>query len=515
MNNKAVLYLRLSKEDRNKVNKGDDSESIINQRIMLSNYAIRHNFQVVKIYSDDDESGLYEDRPGFSQMMQDAERGLFGTIIAKSQSRFTRNLEHSEKYLHHKLPLWGVRFIGVVDGVDTMDENNKMTRQVKGLTNEWYCETLSKNVRSVFLSKMNQGKFVGSSCPYGYMRDSEDHNHLIIDEYAASIVRKIFRLYLEGNGKAHIASILSSENILIPSLYKTRVLQQNYYNSKLKDTTKTWCYQTIHTILNNQTYLGKMVQHKDIKISYKDKKKRRLPKEQWIIVDNTHEPIIDQETFDRVQAIQNIFAGILFCADCKHAMNRAYAKENKKGSIGYICKIYKTMGKKHCPSHMIKNEELEEAVLSSIKNEARKILTEDDISDLDKVQKIDSREQFYKKQIQIVDAELEKYQKFKKRAFTGYIEEMITPQEYRSYVAEYEEEISKLERQKEEILTKLADENSLQNQHDEWVEAFKDYINIEKLTRDVVIELIEKIEVHEDGGLDIYYRFRNPFQVAN
>ena len=315
---------------------------------------------------------------------------------------------------------------------------------------------------------------------------------------------------------------------LISLLYKTRVLQQNYYNSKLKDTTKTWCYQTVHMILNNQTYLGKMVQHKDIKISYKDKKKRRLPKEQWIVVDNTHEPIINQETFDRVQAIQkikrksvnteysdNIFAGILFCADCKHAMNRAYAKENKKGSIGYICKIYKTMGKKHCPSHMIKNEELEEAVLSSIKNEARKILTEDDISDLDKVQKIDSREQFYKKQIQIVDAELEKYQKFKKRAFTGYMEEMITPQEYRSYVAEYEEEISKLERQKEEILTKLADENSLQNQHDEWVEAFKDYINIEKLTRDVVIELIEKIEVHEDGGLDIYYRFRNPFQVAN
>ena len=124
-----------------------------------------------------------------------------------------------------------------------------MVRQIKGLTNEWYCEMLSKSVRSVFHSKMSQGKFVGSSCPYGYMRDPEDHNHLIIDEYAASIVRKIFLLYLEGNGKAHIGSILSSENILIPSLYKTRVLQQSYHNSKLKDTTKTWCYQTIHTIL--------------------------------------------------------------------------------------------------------------------------------------------------------------------------------------------------------------------------------------------------------------------------
>lgn len=367
MNNKAVLYLRLSKEDRNKVNKGDDSESIINQRIMLSDYAMRHNFQVVKIYSDDDESGLYEDRPGFSQMMQDA-RGGFLILLLRKASQDLPEIWNIQKNIYITNCHYGVFDLLVLsDGVDTMDENNKMTRQVKGLTNEWYCETLSKNVRSVFLSKMNQGKFVGSSCPYGYMRDSEDHNHLIIDEYAANIVRKIFRLYLEGNGKAHIASILSSENILIPSLYKTRVLQQNYYNSKLKDTTKTWCYQTIHTILNNQTYLGKMVQHKDIKISYKDKKKRRLPKEQWIIVDNTHEPIIDQEIFDRVQAIQkikrksvnieysdNIFAGILFCADCKYAMNRAYAKENKKGSIGYICKIYKTMGKKHCPSHMLK-----------------------------------------------------------------------------------------------------------------------------------------------------------------
>ena len=211
----------------------------------------------------------------------------------------------------------------------------------------------------------------------------------------------------------------------------------------------------------------------------------------------------------------SILGGITRDSIIKLAKHKGIPVDERRITVWYICKIYKTMGKKHCPSHMIKNEELEEAVLSSIKNEARKILTEDDISDLDKVQKIDSREQFYKKQIQIVDAELEKYQKFKKRAFTGYMEEMITPQEYRSYVAEYEEEISKLERQKEEILTKLADENSLQNQHDEWVEAFKDYINIEKLTRDVVIELIEKIEVHEDGGLDIYYRFRNPFQVAN
>ena len=230
MGNRVVLYLRLSKEDVDKVNEGDDSASIKNQRLLLTDYALKNNFQIVKVYSDDDESGLYDDRPSFEQMIEDAKLGLFDIIIAKTQSRFSRNMEHIEKYLHHDFLNLGIRFIGVVDGVDTAIASNKKSRQINGLVNEWYCEDLSENIRSAFKIKMKNGQFLGSSCPYGYKRDPKNHNHLIIDEYAADVVIRIFELYLSGYGKAKIGSILSEEGVLIPTLYKQQILGENYKN---------------------------------------------------------------------------------------------------------------------------------------------------------------------------------------------------------------------------------------------------------------------------------------------
>ena len=147
MGNRVVLYLRLSKEDVDKVNEGDDSASIKNQRLLLTEYALKNNFQIVRVYSDDDESGLYDDRPGFERMIEDAKLGLFDIVIAKTQSRFSRNMEHIEKYLHHDFLNLGIRFIGVVDGVDTAVASNKKSRQINGLVNEWYCEDLSENIR--------------------------------------------------------------------------------------------------------------------------------------------------------------------------------------------------------------------------------------------------------------------------------------------------------------------------------------------------------------------------------
>ena len=222
--NRAVLYLRLSKEDSEKLNKGDESASIKNQRLLLTDYALEKDFKIVNVYSDDDESGLFDNRPGFEKMIRDAKTGEFDVIIAKTQSRFSRNMEHIEKYLHHDLPNLGIRFIGVADGTDTANEANKKARQINGLVNEWYCEDLSKNVRSAFKAKMRDGQFLGSSCPYGYKKDPKNHNHLIIDEYAAEVVREIYRLYLQGHGKAKIGSILSSAGIMIPTLYKKQVL---------------------------------------------------------------------------------------------------------------------------------------------------------------------------------------------------------------------------------------------------------------------------------------------------
>ena len=526
MGNRAVLYLRLSKEDADKVNKGDDSSSIKSQRLMLTDYALEKGFKIVKVYSDDDESGLYDDRSGFEEMILDAKMGEYDVIIAKSQSRFSRNMEHIEKYLHHMLPNLGIRFIGVVDGVDTDNEGNKKSRQINGLVNEWYCEDLSKNIRSAFKAKMKDGQFLGSSCPYGYIRDPKNHNHLIIDNYAAKVVQRIYDLYICGYGKAKIGSILSCEGILIPSIYKREVLHENYHNACELETTSTWSYQTIATILNNEVYIGHLIQNKANTLSYKDKRKVLLPKDKWIKVENTHEAIIDVDTYNRVQELQKvrrrevkdtepngIFSGLVFCADCGHAMARKYARRGQKGFIGYICKIYKTMGKSFCASHSINVDELEEAVLLSIKEEARKILKPDDIDALTKMSICDRNSSFYQQQIEELNKRLDKISIYKKKTYDNYMEEIISKEEYLRYVRDYDAERKKIESEKEEVLDKIESQKELDNEYDEWVEAFKDYINIEELTRDIVVELIEKIEVNADGSINIHYRFNNPYSV--
>lgn len=286
---RAALYLRLSKEDEDKSDGYGESASIQNQRLLLTDYVKRSGYETVETYIDDDESGLYCERPGFRKMIEDASDGKFDVVIAKSQSRFSRNMEHIERILHHDFPMMGVRFIGVCDHADTEDEGNKKTRQINGLVNEWYCEDLSKNIRSVFRAKMKAGEFLGASCPYGYRKDPENHNHLIVDDYAASVVRKIFRLYLDGVGKAKIGRMLSAEGILLPTLYKQQILGVSYRNARLLDTTGVWSYQTIHTILNNEVYIGNLIQNKYNKVSYKDKRVCAVPKEKWITVKNTHD----------------------------------------------------------------------------------------------------------------------------------------------------------------------------------------------------------------------------------
>ena len=525
MNNRAVLYLRLSKEDTNKVIEGDDSASIKNQRLLLTEYALNNNFKIVGTYSDDDESGLYDDRPDFERMLTDAKLGEFDVIIAKSQSRFSRNMEHIEKYLHHDFPNLGIRFIGVVDGVDTSVESNKKARQINGLVNEWYCEDLSKNIRSAFRAKMRDGQFLGSSCVYGYIKDPADHNHLVIDEYAANVVREIYKLYLKGYGKAKIGSILSQRGILIPSRYKREVLGINYHNGKELDTTSLWSYQTIHTILNNQTYIGNLIQNRTNTLSYKDKKKKTLPESSWIIVERTHEPIIDKETFNRVQEVQKIrtksvntekecglFSGLIFCADCKHAMSRKYERRGKHKFVGYVCKTYKTQGKQFCESHSINNDELEEAILTSIQSEAHKILAQSDIDELLKLQTVNQTKINYELTIENIQKKIEKEQKFKEKTYTNYMEDVISRDDYIRYSSEYDKKIAEYNKEKERLLNSMDIQDELDKQYDEWVKEFSDYINIKTLTREIVLELIERIEVHDDGLIDVYYRFQNPYE---
>lgn len=518
--NRAVLYLRLSKEDKDKLNKGDDSASIQNQRLLLTDYALEHDYEIVEVYSDDDESGLFDTRPDFERMLLDARLGKMDIILAKSQSRFSRNMEHIEKYLHHDFINLGIRFIGVVDGADTANEENKKSRQINGLVNEWYCEDLSKNIRSAFQAKMRAGQFLGSSCPYGYVKDPENHNHLIIDDYAAGVVRRIYRLYLHGYGKAKIGKILSEEGILIPSRYKREALGIHYQNAHELDTTRNWSYQTIHTILNNEVYIGNIVQNKYNNLSYKEKKHIRQPKENWIKVENQHEPIIDTDIFKEVQKRQKIrtksvnngenaslFSGILICADCRHAMVRTYERRGEHRFIGYCCKTYKTQGKQVCMSHSIDYEPLKKAVLEAVKSEARQILTQEDLQELNQIETADSLNKDYEAQIQRFKKEMEQQSRYKKLTYQNYMDALISKEEYLSYAKEYEEGISVLQKKIQHLNRKMEEEAKVQGESDQWIEDFKNYINMEELTYVMVRELIEQIEVNQDGSIHILYRF--------
>ncbi|MCI9075987.1 MAG: recombinase family protein [Dorea sp.] len=522
--NKAALYLRLSKEDKDKLTKGDDSASIQNQRLLLTDYALQHDYQIADIYSDDDESGLFDTRPDFERMLTDAKLGKFNIVIAKSQSRFSRNMEHVEKYLHRDFPNLGIRFIGVTDGADTFNRGNKKSRQINGLVNEWYCEDLSQNIRSAFRAKMKAGQYLGASCPYGYVKDPGDHNHLIIDEYAAGVVRRIYQLYLKGYGKAKIGRILTEEGIPIPSVYKRESLGMNYYNPREKEGTKGWSYQTIHTILNNEVYIGTVVQNKSNNLSYKDKKHIKQPEEKWIRAAGMHEPVIDPDTFRRVQERQktrtkevkgdstaSVFTGVIFCADCKHAMVRMYERRGEHKFTGYCCRTYKTQGKKQCSRHAVNDRQLQEAVLCSIQEEAGKILTPEDIHYLSRIQYICDTERNYKSQITHLEKEIERREGYKKKTYQSYLDDVISKEEYVSYAKEYETDIDSLKEKLEHLKEQQDEESRRGSGCDEWVERFKDYINVEKLTREMVLELIKRIEVNEDASVSIFYKFRNSY----
>ncbi|MDO5291695.1 MAG: recombinase family protein [bacterium] len=391
----AALYIRLSKEDEEKKYVEDESESIKNQRLLLLQYASAHGYQVYNIYIDEDFSGLYDTkRPAFYQMLKDAREGKFDTILCKSQNRFSRNMEHIEKYLHKELPLLGIRFIGVVDGTDTAFSSGKKARQINGLVNEWYCEDLSENIKAVLQKKMEDGQYISAFAAYGYKKDESDHHKIVIDKNAAGIVTYIYQLYLAGNGIGKIAKILTSKQIPTPLQYKQmqglNYQTPNSYYSK----SGLWSISTIKRILSNPIYIGTLIQGRERKVSYKDKKVVLLPKEQWHVIEDNHEPIISREMFDQVQSLlkqrrksfskegqqkkePNVFAGKLVCGECKKSMYKASTSRNK-GYYYYMCQLYKRSNGKECARNSIRSDELEQIVLENINALIKHYLTKNE-----------------------------------------------------------------------------------------------------------------------------------------
>lgn len=369
VSDRVGIYCRLSDEDRDK---GDlPSESIQNQIEMLSSYCKSKGWHIFDIYCDEDYSGADRNRPAFSRMISDCKAGRIDTVLCKTQSRFSRDMEIIEKYIHGKFCEWNIRFIGLVDNVDSCDKSNKKTRQINGLVNEWYLEDLSENIKKTLRSKNRCGKFTGAFAPYGYIADTNNKNRLMIDEYAANIVREIFRMYLIGFGYKAIADCLNACHILPPTLYKK---QQGSKYQNLNACSLHWTPAGIRYILTQEVYIGRTVSHKSEKISFKSDKRVSVSDKERIRVENTHDPIIDKSIWDRAQTLiaskkrasrcsNKVYAlsGAVFCGDDNHKM----IISTSNGYRYLICK--------HCKIRC-RYEDLESAVLNEINKQCRNII---------------------------------------------------------------------------------------------------------------------------------------------
>ncbi len=368
---KVAIYCRLSEEDRNKQFETDDSGSIQNQKNMLLQYTLAQGWDLHNIYSDDDFTGADRNRPEFNRLLKDAEAHKFDIVLCKTQSRFTRELELVEKYIDGLFPLWGIRFISIVDNADTDNKGNKKSRQINGLVNEWYLEDMSENIRSVLTNRRMNGLHIGAFALYGYKKNPDKKGHLIIDEEAAKVVREVFTLFSQGYGKTAIARILNDRGIPNPTEYKR---QQGLRYKQPKDKNSTlWKYFAISDMLTNEIYIGNMVQGKYGSISYKSKKCKPRPKNEWYVVEGTHEPIIDRELWDKVQKLIaqrakpftvgtiGLFARKARCANCGYVM-----RSSKNRGRHYLQCASRHIAKGACEGAFISVDKLEQLVVSEL-----------------------------------------------------------------------------------------------------------------------------------------------------
>ncbi len=521
--NKVAIYCRLSDEDKNKKSYKDDSESIQNQKNLLMKYAMEKGWDIYKIYSDDDYSGLDSNRPEFNDMLKDAEEGKFNIILCKTQSRFTRDMELVEKYLHNKFIEWGIRFVTAVDGVDTLDKHNKKSRQINGLVNEWYCEDISESIKAVFRLKQQSGKFIGSFTSYGYEKDPNDKNKLVIDEEAAEVVRMIFNLYLQGNGTQYIARILNEKEIPNPTKYKKNK-GLKYKNVSAQDDYGLWNKTTIKRILKNEIYIGNMVQHKRHKLNYKSKKMRDLDDKEWIIVKNTHSAIIDKKTFETVQQRMklnvrstgsgktHIFAGKVKCMDCKSTMNKLC---NGKNYVYLRCKLYSIHPKKKlCTSHSIRFDLLQDIVTEKIKNYISTLCDMDKLSfQLLEEHSFNFKIKAMEKQLIKINRDIENRSEALKNIYLDKIKGIISQEQFNEFNTVFLKEKGELNWQNQLMKNKIKELKESQSSIEKYMSIIERYKNFTELTHTMMNELIDYIEIGEkdkktgEQEIKIYWNF--------
>lgn len=357
-----ALYARFSHDE----NYGNDSNSVAHQKELLINYANTHGFTNYRLYVDDGYTGVNFDRPDFQRMLADIEQGLIGTVIVKDLSRLGRNYLMVGQYTEMVFPSFDVRFIAISDNIDSAEGMNDLM-PFNNLINEWYSRDISKKMRAMIQQKGQSGKRLCTKPIYGYMRDPEDSEKWVIDEYAAGIVRRIFAMYLSGMGVTAIARTLHDEEVLRPSVYLREKTRYGYSSDRKYD----WVDTTITSFLIKPEYCGDTVNFRRRRLSYKNKKMVAIPEEQQMVFRDTHPAIIDRDTFARAQEIyarryhrQNMidsppmFSGLIFCLDCKGKTHIKRCRNRPESGIGYECATYRKRVNGGCFYHYITQKEV-------------------------------------------------------------------------------------------------------------------------------------------------------------
>lgn len=532
---KAALYCRLSVDDGN----FGGSVSIETQKILLEQYCKDHKITDYKFYCDDGCSGTNFDRPPFKKMLSDIDEGKINLVIVKDLSRFGRNYVEAGMYVQ-RFTDSNIRFIAADDNYDSLVNSDDLLFPIKNVVNEMYARDVSKKTKAAKKAKARDGQFIGSKAPFGYKIDPNDRHHLIVDEPAAQVVKRIFRLASEGVGYNKMAKIFREEKVLTPIAY-FNLNNPDYFKSDYWRKEFDWHVTSIRAILNNEVYLGKLVYGKQRNKSMKSKEKVRNPKEDWIVVENCHEPIITQELWDTVQKILNakhrpakagevqMFAGLLYCSDCGHCLTYSQ-KQRKDGSYhgAYSCWMYKTHGKEYCASHYITFDTIYELVLIDIQRNLFQYR-----KNTDKFKSILSRKYQSDSQKQAEQITLEYEQKQKRceeldkiisRLYEDNVLGRIGDERYESMSQSYELEQVEIKKALPILKSKIDELKRQSDCADNFINVIKKYTIIDKLDAAILNELIDKIVVHhkeqaEDGRtfqqIEIYYRFVGKLGTEN
>ncbi len=527
---KVAIYLRLSKEDDDlSCSSGAkrESNSISNQRKLIYDFMKLHpELELYDEYKDDGKSGSNFDRAEFQRMMKDIEAGKVNCVVVKDQSRFGRDYIDVGKYKEKIFPKLGVRFITINEGYDSLSatSSDDLAFTINSFVYDFYIRDISTKIRTNLTAKKQNGEYAGAFVAYGYVKDSNDKSKLVVDQFAADVVRDIFRWKIEGLSPQNIAVRLNELGIPSPAEYK-KLSGSNYKTSFQTSSKAVWSHVSVRRILKNEIYLGVMIQGKRTTPNYKTKTVVTKAESEWLRVEGTHEAIISVRDFELVQELLRddthcragdvtvpVYAGRIYCGDCGATAVRKTVSYAGKRYVYYVCNANKH-DKTVCSRHSIREDILGQVIYQTVRHQIDLLL------DVDKALRQFENLSWEKHKLKQLDASIEIQEEVVRKNNTlrlGIYEDLraglLDRSEYESLkkelaerIAEATAAIEKLNKEKREILDGVSKQQS-------WIEQFRQYENVTELTRPMVIHLIERINIFEDSNIEIVFRHRNQIE---